>query len=390
MRRERQIALTEELLDLLAGGTTAMASEHYVRDASAYRDPARFARELDIIFRRTPLLAGLSSDLPDPGDFMRHDDTGVPILIVRKEDGSVGAYANICRHRGSRLVEEPCGKGRAAFSCPYHGWTYNLEGALSGIPYKDCFNTLDRATRGLAPMPVAEKFGMIFVAGTPGMTIDLDAHLGPLGAELASWDVGSARPALTRTLEAPINWKLALDTFTEGYHFSVLHKYTIARLTPTNVMAYERMGQHYRLAFPTHTLRELRAQPRETWEPLEHLSCVYYMYPNVSLNVTGSKRRTVRVFRIVPGRNVAQSTTIHTAYTAYPIEDEEERKAFSRHFDYMHGVIRDEDYAVQIGVQQGLAAGLPSTFVYGRNEPSLIDMHREYDRVLAEHAPVGE
>jgi phenylpropionate dioxygenase-like ring-hydroxylating dioxygenase large terminal subunit len=389
MNRKDQIALIERLLDLIDRRTPDMANTCYERDATAYYDPARFEAEKEALFRRTPLWAGFSCDLPEPNNFLTHYDTGVPILVVRKGDGTVAAYANICRHRGTRLVEEPCGRGRKTFSCPYHGWTYDHDGRLIGIPYSEGFKDLDRTKHGLMPMPVAEKFGMIFVCGTPGMNIDLELHLGDIGRELESWGLATVHPVCKRSIDVPINWKLALDTYAEGYHFSKLHHQTIAQLSHTNVATYDRFAPHYRLCFPALSIAELRNQSKELWNPLEYMSLVYYIFPNLSLNVTGTRRRTIRVFKIVPGKDVGHSTTVHNAYSVPFIENKIMRESFMQHFDYMHRVIRDEDYAVAIGVQEGLASGFVKTFVFGRNEPALIDMHKHFDFMLSDTRTLG-
>jgi phenylpropionate dioxygenase-like ring-hydroxylating dioxygenase large terminal subunit len=383
VERTHQIAIVERLLALIRGRTTDMAPRPYERDVSAYHDPVRLEQEKEILFRRVPLWAAFSSDLSRPGDFVTHNDTGVPILIVRRADGGLGAFINVCRHRGTILVGERCGHSRDVFRCPYHGWSYKHNGSLFGVPFPEGFAGMDRSTRGLIPVPVAEKFGMIFVCGTPGGEIDLDEHLGPLGPELESWGVGRACRIHEQPLESPIDWKFALDVFSEGYHFSVLHKDTIARLTYTNVMTYDAIGPHYRLAFPSLDLDFLRDIPKQDWEPLDYLSFVYYIYPNISLNVTGAKVPTVRVFRIVPGLRVGHSITHHTLYSRAPVEDEAAREMLLKHFDYMHKVVEVEDHRVAITAQAALAAPTQKSFIFGRNEPSLIQIHSQFDRALA-------
>src|SRR5262249_47895707 len=135
---------------------------------------------------------------------------------------------------------------------------------------------------------------------------------------------------------------------------------------------------------PSLNINILRSTPQQDWVPLDHLSFVYYVYPNLSVNVTGAKVPTVRVFRIVPGRDAGHSLTHHTLYTAKPVDEAEERELLLRHFDYMHKVVALEDHRVAVHAQAALAARAQKTFVFGRNEPSLIHMHRQFDRMLAE------
>lgn len=377
-----QQQIVERLLAHIANRSTDLAEHSYERDVRAYYDPERFVLEKKVFFRETPLWAGFTSDVASPADFIRHDDSGVPILIIRQEDGSLGAYINSCRHRGTRLVDEPCGRLNL-IRCPYHGWVYSIAGDLVAVPFQQGFPGLDRTGRGLIPVPVAEKYGMIFVRATPGPPIDLLEHLGILGEELESWNVGAACRVHDKTIDSPINWKFALDVFAEGYHFSVLHRNTINRLTFNNVMTYDAFGRHYRLVFPSKQIQSLKQQPRDEWAPLEYLSFVYYIYPNISLNITGAKAPTVRVFRICPGETVGQSFTHHTLYSRVWVDSKQQRDALVDHFDYMHDVVEHEDHRVAISAQSVVASGAQNAFLFGRNEPSLIHLHRQFDEAIA-------
>lgn len=383
MKRSRQLEIADILLDFVARGTTSMADAPTERDVDAYRDPQRFETEKRLFFESAPLLIGLSSELARPGDFVTCNDTGTPVVVMRQDDGSLAAFVNFCRHRGTRLVTADRGHNGAIFACPYHGWSYNRRGKLVGIPYGEGFAGMDRDARGLIRIAVAEKYGLVFIRRAPGPEIDVDAHLGPLAEEMRDWGIDQYSYAMSRPLPVDINWKLAIDTYTEGYHFSILHKSTIANLTHTNIMHYERLGRHYRLAFPALSIAALASQPREDWRPMDHISFVYYLYPNVSINVSDGGRRTVRIFRILPGERVDSSLTIHTAYTHAPITGAMEQALFGEHFSAMHNVIASEDYAVGLGAQQALRGWVGESFIFGRNEPSLIHLHGQLDEVVA-------
>src|SRR5437667_7513253 len=125
MRRQDQIAEARKLLAHLDRRTTALAVAIYHNPVSDYTCPEQLARERELLFRDGPINVGLSALLPKPGDWLTHDWAGVPILLVRRADGSLGAFLNVCRHRGARVVDG-CGNGARDFACPYHGWTYSL------------------------------------------------------------------------------------------------------------------------------------------------------------------------------------------------------------------------------------------------------------------------
>ena len=131
MRRQDQIAEARKLLAHVSDRTTALADGVYRNPVTDYTSPQQGAREREVFFRNGPINIGLRALLPNAGDWMTHDYAGVPILLVRRADGSLGAFLNVCRHRGAR-VAEGCGNGARSFSCPYHGWTYGLDGSPGG------------------------------------------------------------------------------------------------------------------------------------------------------------------------------------------------------------------------------------------------------------------
>src|SRR5262249_14491253 len=148
------------------------------------------------------------------------------ILLVRRDDGSLGAFLNVCRHRGAR-VAEGCGNAKL-FTCPYHAWTYGTDGRLRGRPDERSFAGYDKETNGLRPLPVVEKYGMIFVASTPGATFDVDALLGGAERDLASYRLDTYHHYETRVLRQKLNWKIVVDTFLETYHLQFLHTNTVS------------------------------------------------------------------------------------------------------------------------------------------------------------------
>ncbi len=134
-------------------------------------------------------------------------------------------------------------------TCPFHGWTYDFEGKLIGLPGEKGFEGIDREELGLMRVPVAEWHGMIFVKASPGdEEIDVEGFLGSFAPELAQLDFANARPVIKSRLEVDANWKLALDTYGESYHFATLHPATIGRMSYTDVMFYDSYPPHHRLA----------------------------------------------------------------------------------------------------------------------------------------------
>jgi phenylpropionate dioxygenase-like ring-hydroxylating dioxygenase large terminal subunit len=195
-------------------------------DPSVYFSEERFLAEKNGLFRQSPLMLALSCELPDPGDFKLHEDSGVPLILTRDKAGKAHVFLNACRHRAVKVTDKPCGNA-ARFTCPYHAWTYGSDGALVSLPAEDLFGDVDKGKLGLVEFPSEEKYGMIFGILQPssvgGAQLDIEAFLGEGAAHIAGWHLERNKFVGERPLETKANWKLALDTFTENYHFHVLH-----------------------------------------------------------------------------------------------------------------------------------------------------------------------
>src|SRR5688572_3954878 len=161
MDRSLQVKLLKRLLHYVDTKSTALADAPWRNEVSAYTDPERLRQEQDVLFRRHPLLMGFASEWAKPGDYRTDDFAGVPILIVRDRDNVLRAFLNVCRHRGAKVVDG-CGSARV-FSCPYHAWTYELNGKIRGIPDEGAFPGMRAERSGLTPLPLCEKHGLVWV-----------------------------------------------------------------------------------------------------------------------------------------------------------------------------------------------------------------------------------
>lgn len=376
---DRSVLMTQarRMLDLHRAGTTTMAEEEHRVPVAVFSDPERFERERRRVFRTVPLVAGLSCELDGPGSFTTFSPAGVPIVLVRDDDGSLGAFLNVCRHRGAQVVEgSGCGR---RLTCPYHAWSYGTDGTLVGIPGAEGFTGVDRSTHGLVRVPCEERHGIMFVVADPEGTLDLDEWLGPLDAELPHLGLDHLHHVGTRDMAAACNWHLNMDTNTESYHFSALHRDSIGPFTMSNLNVVEPFGRSQRLTFAACTLPDLAEQAEEDWEPDAHLQFVYLLFPNDSLLITGDH---VELFRILPGDTVATSVTHQSYYARRPVVTEDERFLAEAQFDLFHGVVRDEDLPCAETIQRGIHSGANAHLTFGRNEPALHHLHREQAALL--------
>ncbi|MBV9860347.1 MAG: Rieske 2Fe-2S domain-containing protein [Alphaproteobacteria bacterium] len=379
MRREDQIAAARKLLFYLDTRTTAMAEDVHRHPVADYTCPEQGRREQEAFFRRGPIMVGLSCLLPRPGDWMTHDHAGVPILFVRAPDGSLGAFLNVCRHRGAR-VAEGCGGGAAtSFSCPYHAWTYGPDGALLSRPDDRSFAGAPKGEYGLRALPVAEKHGTIWVRPAPGPQIDVDAVLGGLVPDIAAYGLDTYHHYETRVLRRRLNWKLVVDTFLETYHLGSLHRATVDPIFYTNRTAFDAFGRNLRMIATRRTINELRQQPEDEWDVYRHTAIICVLFPNTVFIMQGDHIETWHVF---PGPTPDESTMYVSLYIPEPAASDSARRHWDNNFKLLMDTVENEDFPTTEGMQRGFHSAAQETIVFGRNEPALQHYHKSIDAAL--------
>ena len=378
MKRETQIALVREALRAFETGVPPLYEGVMPNDPSIYVSAERFAREREIVFRRFPLVAGFGTEIPDPGDWMADAHAPVPTIVVRQADGTLKAFWNVCRHRGTRIAEG-CGKGAKGFSCPYHAWSYDLDGRLESVPDEVGFEGIDRSRFGLVEIPVAERHGLVWVLPEPGGRIDPDEVLAGLGEDLAGYGFEAFRPRCRRLLRNRINWKLASDTFWEAYHLKVLHRKTISSLFLRNVGLFQPFGRNHRFVATRSSVLGLRDRPESEWDLLPHATILMNLFPNTVLIMQSDHAELYRIFPVA-GR-VDESVTDVTIFAPG-----EEDPWWNEAMDLLVGVI-DEDYAISETIQRNFGARTIDRVVYGRYEAALAHFHASLREALDEPHP---
>jgi phenylpropionate dioxygenase-like ring-hydroxylating dioxygenase large terminal subunit len=352
-------------LKLVEEHTTDMALAERREPAGHYCSAERFDRERELL-TQCPHLVGYVGELPRTGNFTTKDVMGVPVLLTRAGDGRLRAFLNICRHRQAP-VADGCGVAKR-LACPYHAWTYDLEGNLTGVPGEEGFRETRSTPQRLAELPAEEYAGFLWVGLRPGVPIDVAGHLGELGPELAAWGIAGWTPVGEKRLEAAINWKLALDTFAENYHFATVHTTTFATVALSNCTVFDSYGPHHRLVFPLRSIERAVGAPETDWKPLDSLVVIYALWPNIVLSVTAGNGE---IFRVYPGDGPGTSVTYHQNAWRGPLDTDEERAGAQAVFDYAHHTVRDEDYALAARLQRNLSTGLQEFLTFGRNEPGV-------------------
>ena len=216
------MALTDELVRAL-GDVSSDISVSSTLPPACYSGTDVLAAELSGLLRRSWLGVARADELKAPGDYRVLELAGTSTILVRDDEGRPRAYANVCRHRGTRLLD---GAGNAAhIRCPFHGWTYGLDGSLRGATRMGATRGFRHADMGLSEFRTAERGGFVFVTSTDE-TPDIDDWLGSFDSLLAPWQLQDLVTIRRRELDVDCNWKLFLEVFNESYHLEYVHSAT--------------------------------------------------------------------------------------------------------------------------------------------------------------------
>lgn len=250
-----------------------------------YTDPDFLAAETRLL-RESWSFVGLSSDLPQPGSYATTTLHGEDILLTRDASGTAHAFRNLCRHRGVVLAD---GAGTAdTIACPYHGWVYELDGRLRGVPRPEGFKRLDRDTARLERLPLEEHAGLLWTCrGEPDHT--LASWLGDIPERLEPYALEQMRPIQVADWTLPANWKVALEQAIDFYHVATVHKVLVPHIAAEPEMLT--LGAHNLQTLPIKTSSRLRRWLDETCSRAGPYSDAqksqlqkFFVFPNLVLN----------------------------------------------------------------------------------------------------------
>ena len=382
MQHADQVAYIERMLKMVRTNTRDDGPGISHTSVEEYFDQSRYDREVALLFRHHPIVVGFSAQLRKPGDFVTHDETGQPILVARGTDGKLRAFLNVCRHRGAAVEQKPCGSNKRAFVCAYHGWSYDLTGRLVGITDSAWFGEIDKATHGLRPLAVAEKYGMVWVVPTAledgkDAGFDIDSYLGAVVPDLESWNMQGWELHSSVPIRPRMNWKLVIDTFLELYHFRYLHGASVYPLFLDNISTYEQKGRHLRFAAAKITLAQCETQPKETWRLLDHAIVLYQLFPNTVLAYTADHCAVFTSFPVSPDEAV-----MNVAILVDPAERAKKPESYWTTNQKLILAALEEDFAVGATIQRNFRSGANRQQTFGKFEKALGWYHQEIERAL--------
>lgn len=216
------------------------------RPASIFTDEAHFAREQEKIFRRLPVAITLSTVIPEPNSMVASDGYGIPLLVTRDRDGKAHVFMNVCMHKGATLVNDPDPRKFGRITCPYHGWTWGVEGNLIGVARPETFCDLDKASRNLVEFPSREAGGIIFAILDKDAEPDFSNLNDELIADLNAFDLGGQYLYGRKSFQLDANWKQVIEPFLEGYHVQRLHVNSVGPLFADVPTVVTQLGDHLR------------------------------------------------------------------------------------------------------------------------------------------------
>jgi carnitine monooxygenase subunit len=350
-----------------------------------YFDAEFFEAERARFLRASPQVVCHVNELAQAGDWRSLEYLGESVIVVRGEDGAVRAFANVCRHRGSRLVDGDAGCAKKLV-CPYHAWTYDLDGRLTGVPMKAQYPGLDQGKLELVPVAVEVWRGFVFVTLEPGAP-SVAEMMAPYEDEIAPYRFEELQPIGRLTLRPrALNWKTIADNYSDGLHIPVGHP----GLTRLFGRSYEIEAREHVDRMSGLLVERPSANPSERAyqrflprvehlpEAQQRLWLYYKLWPNVAFDIYPDQ---VDFMQFLP----TGPTTSMIREISYALPDERREMRAARYLNWrINRQVNAEDTKLIARVQAGMASPSYVAGPLGESEVCLRSFARKLRRMIPE------
>ena len=370
------IDVIDRVLSHIKNGTTDRGQRVWKEPVENYASSERLAQER-ALFKKFPTPICPSAALKNHGDYIAYAAAGTPLIVVRGKDGLVRGFKNACRHRGTQIAQ---GKGCVgAFVCPYHGWSYGLDGALLGIPHEDGFPDIDKMKHGLATVSVFERHGLVYVVQEDekeGGIADPESLLSDLPQFFSEdQDYFGKSEGIVES-----NWKLFMESFIEGYHIKPAHSKTFYPFGYDNLNVIEMCGPHSRVTYPFRRIEKLADVSPEERDATGSVTYLYQLFPNV---IIAQLTHHTNLGILEPlDESRTKFTTYHMTHSKGQADKETALANAKKDREFVSQTGQSEDIAVVEAAQRSLLSGANSHFTFGHFEPAIVHFHEQMARFI--------
>ncbi len=364
MDRTTELQLIDELLNLRE------EQQHYCDETVSYShvdhyvSQSRFNVEQQRIFSKLPIVVAHHSEVASSGDFVKREVANRSVLVTRDSEGVARVFHNICRHRGTRLVDESQGC-KHRFTCPYHAWTYSNQGDLISAPHlQSGFPDLDKATYGLKEIRSVERFGFIWMVLSDDADVDIDTYFESIAQDASALGLDDLAIAADQSSVHECNWKILVEGGIESYHFKVAHRKTIGPYFENNLSTYQMLGLHMRSVLMRSSMHTLSSSDRSTWRLRDHANIIYTFFPLTQLLVQQDHVVWINSNPIGPDQTELRLVTLA------PKSKLNEEAYWAKNHAITTTTLA-EDFAIGESIQSGLSSGANQVLTFGRFEGAL-------------------
>lgn len=347
------------------------------RPNAIFTGKPRYEAEQQKIFRRFPVPVTLEAVLAEPGSIVAIEAYGVPLLVSRTREGVIKVFVNSCQHKGSKLIEDCDVHVQGRLTCPYHAWTYGIDGKLIGVARADMFQGLDKSKRGLKELP-SKVWGGVVYAQLDGTEPDFSNLSDDIASDFAALGIAQSHVYGRKVFDLKANWKLVLEPFLEGYHVQRLHAASIGNLFVDAPSIVDSFGPNIRQV--SGRIGYYPAMLDEDPDGNVHklVTHAYTVFPNLVV-VTSQYYTSVMILMPL---DVDRTIVHYFMLTPEPASSAKADEVFKRSYEIILNVFGNEDFRAAQICQAGLATGVPATTLYCGLEENIVRYYDAFEKLL--------